>query len=59
MTTFVEEYQLEDTTLCDALLDMFWKADEKGLTYRGKSGPGKVQEKVKRVQIFGSKMLRC
>lgn len=52
MTTFVEEYQLEDTTLCDALLDMFWKADEKGLTYRGKSGPGKVQEKVKKSTDF-------
>ena len=53
MKNFIEEYQLEDTTLCDSLLDMFWDAHEKGLTYPGKSGHfGEEQSEVKKSTDF-------
>jgi len=28
MTNFIEEYQLQDSTLCDSLIDLFWDADD-------------------------------
>ena len=53
MTNFIEEYQLDDVSLCDSLLELFWEADAKKLTYSGKSGPGgRVQKEVKKSTDF-------
>jgi hypothetical protein len=53
MTTFIEEYQLSDLTICDSLLRLFWDAHDKKLTYPGKSGPaGRSQPDVKKSTDF-------
>ena len=38
MTTFIDEYQLKDVTLCDSLLQLFNDAHNRGLTFAGQSG---------------------
>ena len=54
--SFIEEYQLEDLTICDSLIKMYEDASAKGLAYRGKSGIGRVQEEVKKAWISGYRM---
>jgi hypothetical protein len=53
MTNFIEKYQLSDLTICDSLLQLFWDAHDKKLTYPGKSGPGATtQPEVKKSTDF-------
>lgn len=53
MTNFIEEYYLNDTTLCDSLLNLFNDAHDKNLTTSGKSGPmANVQTEVKKSTDF-------
>lgn len=49
----IGEYQLEDTSICDSLLDMFNTAHERNLTHKGKSGPlAHVNEDTKKSTDF-------
>ena len=49
----IGEYQLEDVTICDSLLEMFYEADKKNLTHKGRSGPlAHVNEETKKSTDF-------
>jgi len=53
MTNFIEEYDLSNLSLCDDILRLFWDANERGLTYPGKSGPAaKAQPDIKKSTDF-------
>ena len=48
MTTFIDEFQLSDLTLCDSLLKMFDDAHDRGLTFAGQSGAmGQARPEIK------------
>ena len=50
--TFIKEYQLKDLSICDSLIDLFWKADKKGLTYAGRVGGGSIIPDIKKSKDF-------
>ena len=45
---FIKEYQLDDLTICDKLIELFWDAHEKELTYAGRVGGGSVIPEIKK-----------
>ena len=48
MTTFIDEFQLSDLTLCDSILKMFDDAHDRGLTFAGQSGAmGQARPEIK------------
>ena len=48
MTTFIDEFQLSDLTLCDELLRMFGDAHDRGLTFAGQAGAmGQARPEIK------------
>ena len=48
MTTFIDEFQLSDLTLCDEILRMFGDAHDRGLTFAGQSGAmGQARPEIK------------
>ena len=48
MTTFIDEFQLSDLTLCDEILRMFGDAHDRGLTFAGQAGAmGQARPEIK------------
>ena len=48
MTTFIDEFQLTDLTLCDSIIKMFDDAHDRGLTFAGQSGAmGQARPEIK------------
>ena len=48
MTTFIDEFQLTDLTLCDEIIKMFNDAHDRGLTFAGQSGAmGQARPEIK------------
>ena len=49
---FIKEYQLKDLSICDSLIDLFWKADKNDLTYAGRVGGGSIIPDIKKSKDF-------
>ena len=48
MTTFIDEFQLTDLSLCDEIIKMFDDAHDRGLTFAGQSGAmGQARPEIK------------
>jgi len=48
MENFIEEYQLEDISVCDSLIQLFKDADKNNLTHEGcVGGPGNINKNAK------------
>ena len=48
MTTFIDEFQISDLTLCDSLLELYNDAHDRGMTFAGQSGAmGQARPEIK------------
>ena len=48
MTTFIDEFQISDLTLCDSLLQLYNDAHDRGMTFAGQSGAmGQARPEIK------------
>ena len=54
MTTFIDEFQISDLTLCDSLLELYNDAHDRGMTFAGQSGAmGQARPEIKASTAFG------
>lgn len=53
MTNFIEEYQLTDLSICDALIELYHEAEKRGLVTPGcVGGPGNINKDFKESKDF-------
>ena len=49
---FINEYQLEDTSVCDKLIELFHIADKGEMTYAGRVGGGSIIPDIKKLSLI-------